>query len=132
MQAVAETMMSEFLGKLKLEQPDLNYLENAELRFVPGLPPSRIIEVADLLNVCLIAMGGRGLTGLEHMLLGSVAERVVKRALVPVVVVKADTGGKLNKKEIKRRKKKLKKEKKRLKEILDIRDKSGISSNADG
>lgn len=132
MQSVAEVMMAEFLEKLKLEQPDLGSLDDAELRFVPGLPPSRIVEVAGLLNVSLIAMGGRGTTSLEKMLLGSVAERVVKLAPGPVVVVKSETVGKLKKKEIKRREKKLKKERSRLKEILDIRHKSGVSGDADG
>ena len=132
MQAVAETMMSEFLEQLKVEQPDLGYLENAVLKFVPGLPSSRIVEVAGLLNVSLIAMGSRGLTGLENMLLGSVAERVVKRAPVPVVVVKADKVDKLSKKEIKRRAKKLKKEKNRLKDILDFHHKPEVSGDAVG
>ena len=132
MQTVAEAMMAEFLEKLKLEQPGLDSLETAELKFVPGLPPSRIVEVADLLNVSLIAMGSRGKTGLEQMLLGSVAERVVKLASGPVVVVKSETVGKLKKKEIKRRQKKLKKERNRLKEILNIHHKPEVSGDADG
>lgn len=132
MQSVAETMMGEFLENLKLEQAGLDALESAELKFVPGLPPSRIVEVANLLNVGLIAMGSRGITGLEHMLLGSVAERVVKLAPGPVVVIKSEAVGKLKKKEIKRREKKLKKERNRLKEILDIPQKPEGSNDADG
>jgi len=132
MQSVAEAMMTELLEKLKIEHPDLSALEDAELKFVPGLPPTRIVEVAELLNVGLIAMGSRGLTGLEHMLLGSVAERVVELAPGPVVVVKSESTGKLKKRDIKSRKKILKKERKRLRNILDIEHKAEISDDTNG
>jgi nucleotide-binding universal stress UspA family protein len=36
----------------------------------------------------MIVMGTRGLTGLDHVLVGSVTERVLGRASVPVVSVK--------------------------------------------
>jgi nucleotide-binding universal stress UspA family protein len=35
----------------------------------------------------MIVMGTRGKTGLSHVLLGSVAERVIRRAEVPVMTV---------------------------------------------
>jgi len=44
-----------------------------------------------LLGAGTIVIGNRGLTGLPHMLLGSVAERVVELASIPVVVVKANS-----------------------------------------
>jgi len=33
-------------------------------------------------------MGTRGLSGLDHVLLGSVTERVIRKAAVPVLAVK--------------------------------------------
>jgi nucleotide-binding universal stress UspA family protein len=49
-----------------------------------------IVEEAKRLPADLIVIGTRGLTGLKHMALGSVAERVVREAPCPVLTVKAD------------------------------------------
>ena len=46
---------------------------------------------AESLPADLIVMGTRGLTGLKHVVLGSVAERVVRTAPCPVLTVKAAT-----------------------------------------
>lgn len=48
-----------------------------------------IADHAESLPAELIVMGTRGNTGLKHVLLGSVAERVVRTAPCPVLVVKA-------------------------------------------
>jgi nucleotide-binding universal stress UspA family protein len=48
-----------------------------------------IVEEAERLGADLIVMGTRGLTGLKHVALGSVAERVVREAPCPVLTVKA-------------------------------------------
>ena len=47
-----------------------------------------IFETAERANADLIAIGTRGRTGLAHVVLGSTAERVIRRAHVPVVTVK--------------------------------------------
>ena len=49
-----------------------------------------IVAQAGSLPADLIVMGTRGLTGLKHVVLGSVAERVVRTAPCPVLTVKAD------------------------------------------
>ncbi len=46
---------------------------------------------AESLPADLIVMGTRGFTGLKHVLLGSVADRVVRTAPCPVLTVKAAT-----------------------------------------
>ncbi len=51
---------------------------------------SAIVSAAKQLPADLIVMGTRGLTGLKHVALGSVAERTVRTASCPVLTVKAD------------------------------------------
>jgi nucleotide-binding universal stress UspA family protein len=54
-----------------------------------GYPASVIIDEAADQSVDLIVIGTHGLSGLKHMLLGSIAERVVQKAHCPVLTVKA-------------------------------------------
>lgn len=49
-----------------------------------------VVSQAESLPADLIVMGTRGLTGLKHVVLGSVAERVVRMAPCPVLTVKAE------------------------------------------
>jgi nucleotide-binding universal stress UspA family protein len=48
-----------------------------------------IIKFAETNNVSLIVMSTHGRTGVKHFLLGSVAERVVRRSPCPVMIVPA-------------------------------------------
>jgi nucleotide-binding universal stress UspA family protein len=90
---LARAMMDAFLKKIREEHPSLSALATAEAKLVTGLPASRIVEVAKSINAPLIVIGSRGRTGLTHILLGSVAERVVQLAPMPVVVVKGHEEG---------------------------------------
>ncbi len=47
-----------------------------------------IVNLAKKLEADLIVMGTRGLSGLKHVLLGSVAERTVRSAPCPVMTLK--------------------------------------------
>lgn len=58
---------------------------------VNGPPAQRITETAEKEAADLIVMGTHGRTGLRHMLIGSVAERVVRHATCPVLVVPRQT-----------------------------------------
>jgi nucleotide-binding universal stress UspA family protein len=51
-----------------------------------------ITKEAERLPADLIVMGTRGLTGLKHLALGSVAERVIQTAPCPVLTVHAPEG----------------------------------------
>ncbi len=51
-----------------------------------GTPAHKIVEIAK--DYDLIVMGSLGRTGMAHLLLGSVAERVVRHATCPVLVVR--------------------------------------------
>ena len=52
-----------------------------------GLPSQAILEAAEERNVDLVVLGTRGLTGLQHLFLGSTAQRVVQHADCPVLTV---------------------------------------------
>jgi nucleotide-binding universal stress UspA family protein len=52
-----------------------------------GAPHTSIVEMAEREGADLIVMSTHGRTGLSHMLLGSVTERVVARAPCPVLAI---------------------------------------------
>lgn len=54
-----------------------------------GHPVTEIISIARKKEVDLIVMGTHGRSGLSHTLMGSVAERVVRKASCPVLTVKS-------------------------------------------
>lgn len=55
-----------------------------------GKPAEKIVEYAEENDIDLVVMGTTGKSGLDRILLGSVAERVVKLSHVPVLVVRSD------------------------------------------
>ena len=59
-----------------------------EVRVVAGRAGEAIVETAVPTDFDLVILGTRGLSGLEHLLLGSVAEGVIRRASVPVLSVR--------------------------------------------
>jgi len=59
-----------------------------ELIVREGYPATVIEEEAVEQRADLIVIGTRGLSGLKHLLLGSIAERVVQKAPCPVLTVK--------------------------------------------
>ncbi len=68
------------------QAPDQNV--RVEHRLEEGEAPKRILEVAQEIQAGLIIMGTHGRTGLGRLLLGSVAEQVLRRASCPVLTVK--------------------------------------------
>ncbi len=60
--------------------------------FVEGDPATEIARFAADANIDLIVMGTHGRTGLERMLLGSVAEQTLRSAPCSVLVVKLPRG----------------------------------------
>jgi nucleotide-binding universal stress UspA family protein len=57
-----------------------------------GRPYETIREYIDHAGIDLVTMGTHGRTGLDRLLLGSVAERVVRTSPVPVLTARADDG----------------------------------------
>jgi nucleotide-binding universal stress UspA family protein len=64
---------------------------NLHFHVVKGKADVEILRFASEHETDLIVMTSHGLTGLQHVLLGSVAEKVVKMAPCPVLMVKAFT-----------------------------------------
>ncbi len=60
-----------------------------QTRVVEGEIRSGILDVAAEWKADLIVLGARGLTGLKHMLLGSVAEAVARHAHCSVLLVRS-------------------------------------------
>jgi nucleotide-binding universal stress UspA family protein len=58
-----------------------------------GDPVTQILRIAGEENCELIVMGIHGRTGLGRLLMGSVAEQVVRRAPCPVLTVKMPQRG---------------------------------------
>jgi nucleotide-binding universal stress UspA family protein len=81
----------EQLNKLRVPDPGLR----VERRFAEGDAALEILRVAKEIGADLIVMGTHGRTGLERLLMGSVAEQVVRDSPCPVLTVKARlrTGG---------------------------------------
>lgn len=60
-----------------------------ETRLLHGLPSAAIVDLAKAGHFDSIVMGTHGRTGIKHALMGSVAERVLRKAPCPVLTVKA-------------------------------------------
>ena len=81
------------LAKWKTEAKELGVKEVAT-RFLTGAAWDQIVDAAtDDRSIDLIVMGTHGRTGIKHVLLGSVAEKVVRHAPCPVLVVRVRDGG---------------------------------------
>ena len=83
--------LEEKKAKAALErEAGLKLLEGVKVKTMlgAGSPYREIERIASRMHVDLIVISTHGTTGLLHLLLGSVAERVVRHAPCPVLVVK--------------------------------------------
>jgi nucleotide-binding universal stress UspA family protein len=90
----SEVVIIDYIEKAETELYDLarSQLKEsvpAKARVAVGRTAEEILQVAGDEGVDLIVMGTHGRTGLRHVLLGSVAETVVRTAPCPVFTVKA-------------------------------------------
>ena len=58
-------------------------------RIATGIPSEEVLAVARAEDADLVVVGTKGKTGLEHVLLGSTAERIIRMAPCPVLTVPA-------------------------------------------
>ena len=95
----------EFGGSVPLPPPAPEVIEGEWQDFLSGLPLKKvdwekcteegeattaILRQAEQKRIDLIVMGTHGRTGLEYMLMGSVAEKIVRRAAYPVLTIRPD------------------------------------------
>jgi nucleotide-binding universal stress UspA family protein len=59
-----------------------------------GQPAAEIVALGEELEADLLVVGDRGLSGLRRILMGSVADSVVRYAHCPVLMVRDQVGGK--------------------------------------
>lgn len=86
-----QKMFGEFLSALnKLQQSTRDAgIQQVDTRLLHGFATSEIQAFAEQGSFDLIVMGTHGRRGLSHALLGSVAERVLRTAPCPVLIVRA-------------------------------------------
>ena len=77
----ARTRLGALSGKLALEG-------QISMEVRPGFPSEVITAAATDLGADLVVMSTHGRSGLSHLLMGSVAERVIRSAACPVLVVR--------------------------------------------
>ncbi len=78
----AEKMMERFCSE------KLSGFSNYEKYVLSGIPFEEIVKKSVETGADLIVMGTHGRKGLDHMLFGSTAERVVRAASCPVMTVR--------------------------------------------
>jgi nucleotide-binding universal stress UspA family protein len=59
-----------------------------EALVVQGIPFAEIISIARENDIDMIVLGSHGRTGIVHMMMGSVSEKVVRKAPCSVLTVK--------------------------------------------
>ncbi|APR83597.1 Universal stress protein UspA [Minicystis rosea] len=78
-----ETTARQALDKLAQSQGGLTTILRA------GDPSTEIARAITEMKPAMVAMGTHGRSGLSHLLLGSVAEKIVRSSPVPVITIRA-------------------------------------------
>ncbi len=80
----AEKMMQSFCRQ------HIGDFSDFETLIVPGMPYEQILTQAEEKEASLIVLGTHGRAGLDHVLFGSTAEKVVRKSKLPVLTVRLD------------------------------------------
>ena len=80
--AATEAIQTRYTEGIKEKQP-------YEVHLLSGYSSTEILRLAEESRFDLIVMGSHGLTGLAHVLFGSTADRVVRRAPCSVLTVRS-------------------------------------------
>jgi len=78
----AEKMMKKFCDRKMSEYT------NYETAIITGVPYEEILRKAEEVDASLIVLGTHGRAGIDHILFGSTAERVVRRSRCAVMTVR--------------------------------------------
>jgi len=97
---IPHTSMDAFQGEaLKAAEKSMDKIcdnqlqgySNLQKKVVSGDPATEILKTIESEDIDLVIMGTHGRRGLEHMIMGSVADNIVKKASVPVMTVNAQS-----------------------------------------
>jgi nucleotide-binding universal stress UspA family protein len=80
--------LGQFLERQLADLPDLKVRHIVEM----GTPHSLIVDMAEKEGVDLIVMCTHGRSGLPRMALGSVTERILRRAHCPILAIPSHEG----------------------------------------
>lgn len=80
--AATQAIQARYIDNLREKQP-------YEVHLLSGYSSTEIIRLAEEGRFDLIVMGSHGLTGLAHVLFGSTADRVVRKAPCSVLTVRS-------------------------------------------
>jgi len=83
----AEKMMAKFC------QTKMGDFSNYTTTVVAGIPYEEILKKAEETATSLIVLGTHGRTGIDHLIFGSTAERVVRNATGPVLTIRMPVSG---------------------------------------
>ena len=72
-----------YLEELKSSNPDIDLTVHCMV----GNPKQILIEEAREKDSCMLVIGTHGHTGLDHLVMGSTAEYIIRHATVPVLVL---------------------------------------------
>ena len=78
----AEQALSHALAELQIQMP------GASSMLRPGDASDGVVAAAEETRADLVVIGTHGRRGVRHLLMGSVAEKVVRASLVPVLTVR--------------------------------------------
>jgi len=88
MEDIGGDLLNNFVDDMAKRHPDSKTAKSAVRSLLVGLPVTKILALVGKIQPRMVVIGSRGRTGLTHMLMGSVAERVVHLCPVPVTIVK--------------------------------------------
>lgn len=81
-----EEIITEEMGAIEDELKGAGF--KVKVRVEKGIPFREILRVEEEENVSAIIVGSHGKSNIEEMLLGSVSEKVIRKARNPVLVIK--------------------------------------------
>jgi nucleotide-binding universal stress UspA family protein len=85
---VPEVIQSTESALAEMAEKDIGY-EHVRVESIAGYPATTILDYIEEHKIDLVTIATHGRTGLDRLLMGSVAEKVVRRSTCPVFTVKA-------------------------------------------
>lgn len=89
MAELEKDIIKEIYGDVESMKKELEEIGiTVKVRIETGVPFSKILRVEEEEKVTAMVIGSHGVSNIEEMLMGSVSEKVIRKAKKPVLVVK--------------------------------------------